>query len=313
MNLSQEESKRFNKRRKVFLAVIAFLLLVNGFFFFNQIRVKRKMQEIELKKQELDSIYSATLNDLKTFNDEIDNLKGINYEYDSLLQLHIAEIKIQRDSIAILLKKDELNTFEIYKLRKWVETLREESYQYWEAAQQLNHKLEQNESISDSLRLVAIQGKTENENLLFTQNELKNKIQLASVLKPSNIKISGIKVRRNGNETYTNLAKKSDKILICFDVPENKLSAKESKAIIIRILNPLGSTVSNSEKYIHIVDDTNSGHPIPYSLSIDFEYEGKEKTICTYWQQSTSFSKGIYKIEFYQDQYFLCESELHLK
>lgn len=313
MKQSQEEVYRFNKRRKIFLFIITLLLLINGFFFFNQMRVKRKMQEMEAKKQELDSIYSVALNDLKAINKEVENLKSLNGESDSILAQQRAEILAKRDSIVVLLKKDELNTLEIFKLRKWVETLRTESYQYWETAQQINQKLEQEKNMNDSLKAVVIQNETALNAMNLKQGELQATVTAASLLKPYNIKVSGLKIRRNGNETYTNIAKKASKILICFDVPENKFSTHEPQRIYVRLLHPTGSTISTLEQHIEVIDEPYKNHPIRYTLAIDFEYEGKSKNVCAYWQQNTLFSKGIYKLEFFQKQYFIGESQFELK
>src|SRR5690606_23669499 len=82
---------------------------------------------------------------------------------------------------------------------------------------------------------------------------LKDKVNIASAIKVSNIQVNGISVSKRGNIEIESRARRVDQMQILFSVADNTLTPKGSKEVFVRIIDPSGSLFGDAGNifYVH--------------------------------------------------------------
>jgi len=307
------DDEKQERKRNVLVIVIVLLVLLNGFFAFNHYRTKKKADHIEAKRNELDSLYAVAMYEIEQAKEKLQLLKGKNKKLDIVLAEREKQLEEKQLEIDSLLKRNQLSSIELVSVRKLVHSLRDDGNRYVDEVSQLNKKVVVLGKEKDSLKTTIQDVISENIQLTEDKKLLSKQVVLGSLLKPENITGIGVRTRSNGQESETNVAKKSLKIKVCFDVSENRIAAAERKEIFIKIISPSGTTIVVENLGSGIFTDAESEEPVQYTTSAAFDYNNARKNICVYWQQNTAFSKGVYKVKFYQNNYFLNEGSFELK
>ena len=151
------------------------------------------------------------------------------------------------------------------------------------------------------------------EQLQADKRKLQEKVKIGALLKPSVVDISGIRIKSSGKETATNSAKKSQKLKICFELEENKVSDAGNKTIFVRVISPEGSTIAVQSLGSGVITLTESGDQTQYTTKVNFDYKQEATRQCVYWSQNFPFSKGTYQAKLYQSGYEIGDSEFSLK
>lgn len=309
----QQDDKRQDKKRNVLVLIIVLLVLLNGFFAFNHFRTKRKIQHTENKRNELDSLYKLAMYDIQQAKEKLNLMKGKNADLDKKLIEKEKLLNEKQDYISLLLSKNELSAVELIKARSLVNTLRDDSNKYVEEVAKLNREVLLLTKQKDSLTIAVNIQATENELLTEDRKVLSAKVSLASLLKPVNITGIGVRYRSNGQATETNVAKKSEKLKVCFDVTENKVTDVGKKEIFVKVISPTGSTIAIESNGSGVFIEAETAEPIQYTTVATFDYEQQQKNICVYWQQNIAYTKGVYRVKLYQDNTFLTEGVFELR
>jgi hypothetical protein len=309
----KRDDERQDRKRNILVIVIVLLVLLNGFFAFNHYRTKKKADHIETKRNELDSLYAVAMYEIEQAKEKLNLMKGKNKTLDRILAEREKELEIKQREIDSLLKRNELSVLELVSVRKLVYSLRDDSNKYVDEVAKLNKEVAVLGKEKDSLKTTMQNVISENEQLSQDKKLLNEKVILGSLLKPENITGIGVRNRSNGQESETNVAKKSLKIKVCFDVAENRIAAAERKEIFLKVISPSGATIAVESLGSGILVDAESGESTQYTTVAAFDYNNTRKNICVYWKQNTAFTKGIYKVKFYQNNFFLSEGSFELK
>lgn len=302
-----------SNKKSFYLVLIVLLILLNGFFAFNHWSTKKELEKVESERTELDSLYNFVQKELNVNELRLDSMTGQNVKLDSLLELRVAELSATKAEIEELLRKNKLNLNEISYLKKKILKLNNDNKAYVAQIDSLNKEVEYLTLVNDSLSTDLKSEKAMNQNLMSEREVLSKKVALGSLLRPENLEATGIRIRGNGSERETNRANRSDKLRFCFDVPENPVAEKGEKTILLRLLNPQGSTVAIKSQGSGIFIVAETGEQMQYTTKGSFKYEGKKKSVCMYWDQTNPFPEGEYTAYFYQDGHLLKEQKFELK
>jgi hypothetical protein len=300
-----------NKRPLIIAVVI--MALLNGYFSCNNRSLNQRNVFLEQKRQELDSLYKGVTAELINAELSLDTLKGKNSMLDSMIIVREQEIESAKEKITLLLKNNQLNLVELDKARGMVRTLQIENDKFLAQINELNQKISLLTASNDSLLTELELQLSDNDKLAEAKKILSKKAELASMLKPENIKGTGVKLSSNNTESETNVAKKSDRIKVCFDIPFNRVTNEGQKELLVRIINPSGSTIAVESQGSGTFTNVETNELTTYTSAVKFQYNKSKMNLCTGWQQNHAFGKGVYKVMFYQNGYFLTEGSFTLK
>lgn len=240
-----------------------------------------QVDSLSLRKQELEREYNEAIADLEQY-------KGRSAELDSLLAEAYAKLEEQKKQIARLIETKQ----DYQVLQQRYAELRKTANSYLERIEQLeaeNKKLKyENTELSVALKQTK-----------ETNKELKEKVDIASKLKLSSISTRSLNVKNSGKEKETNKAAKTERLSINIVVDENPLATTGNKTVYLRIISPDGNVLGDVSQGVRKFT-TESGDEIPYSRSVNINYDGQKLSKNITWDQDV-FYKGVYQIEIYID------------
>lgn len=144
------------------------------------------------------------------------------------------------------------------------------------------------------------------------KTELEKKVDVASTLNASNIRITPINVKGNGKEKVSTTAKRVDKLLIAFDV-ENRIAQNGSTDLFVMITGPDGKVITSDASGSGTFTTRGDGEKT-FTAKVPVEVEtAKKKNVEFGFMPGTTFQKGSYKVQIYQNGFLIGEGTTELK
>jgi len=144
------------------------------------------------------------------------------------------------------------------------------------------------------------------------KQDLEKKVDIASTLNASNIAITPVKDKKNGQEKMTTTAKKVDKLIISFDV-NNRIAQTGQTDVYVCITGPDGKPISVPALGSGSFTTRDEGDKV-FTAKVPVDIEaGKTKSVQFAWKQNTPFQIGSYKIEIYHNGFKIGEGTKELK
>ena len=286
-----EEQNSSSRKYKIYLSVLALLLLVLLFWLFIQrsqlmklIREKED-QKVELQHN-LDSLMTEHNNIKISYGALSDSLKA----KDSLIQVNAQEIK------NLLGTQWEYNI-----IRKKFERLQKVAQGYVHQMDSLYTVNRELTAENDRIRLVVKTEQNRNQTLLKDKEDLKEKMNQAAYIKAYDVTATPFKLKSGGTkEQTTDKANRTDRIRICFTIGENPLVTSGKKNIYVRLVRPDNVVVIKSKYDTFLFN----GQTLPFSLREDIDYQGKAMKVCIDWTKKDSDKpamKGKYMVTVFAD------------
>lgn len=148
-------------------------------------------------------------------------------------------------------------------------------------------------------------------------SEAKNRIEQlvrefkGAILKAEEIQISTLKTKSSGKSVKTKLSKLTDRLHICIMTATNININPGFEKVYIRIMDTEGRTLGQNNHSDIIINKIN-GEAIPYSQSIEFEYQQDGMELCSYWKPPQPLTEGVYRLEVYHKGFFVDKGEFSL-
>jgi cell division protein FtsB len=262
--------------------------------------VVEKARELALTKTKLDSI--STVLDAKIA--EIEKLGG------DVSELTKVKEQLEKDKLAFR-RSNKVETGKyLAKIKEYEKFLAEKD----EVIAQLRLENEQLTASNDSLsthvgtltnerqRLVQRQAELTDSVVTFTaaNKELSAKVSQAAALKAQNLKVLTVNSRGKTKDKDEYKAKRVDKLKLVFNLPENALTAQESKDIYLRVLDPQGAVVAD--------DATGSGEfevdgtPSKFTARESIAYQNNNQKVEMLYDNA-QLRPGKYSVELYSEGY----------
>ena len=283
--------------------------------------ISKELSSLLMENNEMNKILlnEDALSASKTFNLK-DNLKLLLVSYDSLElsnTMVVDSINQQREKIKTLMTKvDKLNSKSkkdwrsIFKLKKEAETLRGIMKGYIHTIDSLNTL---NINLSNTLTEKTNKLNTvSNENLKYKKQnkDLKSKVALGAVLQAGSVTVSAVRIRNSGTQSETTRAAKTNMIKACFTLLENQLSKAGDKNIYIKVVDPNQKTLL-SKNPINIINS--DGENLELSSKRMVNYQNENMDLCIFHEIEEVLQPGNYKVEIYNDGYFIGGSSFALR
>ncbi|MCE7067836.1 hypothetical protein [Dyadobacter sp. CY326] len=263
--------------------------------------VVEKARELAVTKTKLDSI--STVLDSKIA--EIEKLGG------DVTELTKVKERLEADKLAFSRsKKVETNKY-LGKIKEYEKFLVEKDEVIAQLKLENEHLVASNDSLSTHVgsltsereKLVQRQAELTDSVVTFTaaNKELSEKVTKAASLKAQNLKILTVNSRGKVKEKEEYKSSRVDKIKLVFTLPENELTAQESKDIYVRVLDPEGAVVAD--------DATGSGEfeidgaPSKFTTRESIAYQNNNQKVEMLYDNSSQFRPGKYNVELYSEGY----------
>lgn len=251
----------------------------------------------------------------KNFDDalvRLDSLTGTNNRMQTQLNERQTEIGKLKGQIRSILKKEKLSEEEkkkaealIKELNDKISNLEQEVARLTQENQQLNQDKTQLTQEKDKLT-------QDLQTTTTIKQDLEKKVDIASTLNASNIAITPVKDKKNGQEKVTTNYKKVDKLVISFDV-NNRIAQTGQTDVYVCITGPDGKPISVPSLGSGTFTTRDEGDKV-FTAKVPVEIEAsKTKSVQFAWKQNTPFQKGDYKIEIYHNGFKIGEGTRQLK
>lgn len=258
----------------------------------------------EAIRDSLQQIYAATVSGIKDIPD------SSHSNFDSLktqLDNRMAEINKLRNQISAILTSKKISRAELTDAKNKIIELRTKI----EEMQAKNSTLEdQQKKLTDQLKELNDEMKNLENHLtnLGTENkELKEKINDASTLNASEIRLAFMNVKESGNaEVETTKARKANKIVVSFIV-QNNIAEFTNTELVVVLTNPDGHVITNEVWDSGNFQTKKEGSKI-YTRKLKFDYTKNEQKRLVFSLDYDDFKKGNYDMKLYHNGVLIGET-----
>lgn len=280
-------------RKSIVIIVISILLGTNGLllwqFFEKKASLDAANQTVITTTAEKDQI-QMELNQVKG---EFEKIKAENLNLRDQLTAKDEEIKAKVAEIQKLIAMG--GPAQIAKAKAEISNLRGLNQTYVAQIDSLRKQNSQLVTENTNLTSNLKSQRSQNENLAKENMMLSGRIKAGSELRATAIVTEGLRYRSSGKEIITNKSKNVQKLRVRFVLVENKVIEKGPVNIYIRMLSPDGAVMSADNESFMM-----DGKAMIYTLKEAVNYENKDATVEVTWSKGSTFLKGHYNIEIYQ-------------
>lgn len=300
-----------NTKRTLYLLFIFILLLTNvvaGYYWWNS---NKDVEKITVEKSELQTEYMQVQQELNTQMAALAEMKGQNAELDSIIKIRESELKEQQDKITQLFKQKNFSASELKKAKDMISSLQLQNAEFVKKIDDLNIKNEVLTKEKEELEVDLSSQIEVNTELEERNKKLGSKVELGSLLRADELKISGVFVKNNGVEKDLDKVKKIEKLKVCYQTGNNAVRETGKVNMYLRLITPSGTTLYNEANGSGTFT-SKEGESVRYSKKADFDFDGSNKNVCIYWTQTLT-EEGKYKALVYQDGFLVGEATVDLK
>lgn len=287
-----ENQKSEDKNRKliILLAVLLGVSVIGNIYLVS--RTSKVETQVDVEKAKVDSLNSfkrALENDFQAMTYELDQFKGKNIQLDSLLEKASGDITKQKMQIERLINENK----DIDLLKRQLAEMKAIRDGYRE---QIETLIKENKE----LRFANINLSQEVDNLSRTNEDMSQKVQLASELRTENILVEPIREKGRGKIEVTEKAKRVSKINTTFVIAENKVAPKGKREVVLRIIKPDGYVLTDPNNGSGTFTKE-GGRSTDYTLLKNVDYNNQRTEVLFEWDQLVELTSGLYIAEIYVD------------
>ncbi|MFT4031010.1 MAG: hypothetical protein QM669_01190 [Siphonobacter sp.] len=265
-----------------------------------------KARDLVLTHTKLDSIsreLDAKIAQVQQLGGNIEELQQLKKQLESdkanlLKTKNVSIAKYERkikEYEAILTQKDEE-----------IAHLQEENGQLTNQNQQLT---QENTTIKTDLDNTRRSYSDTVSNLKTVNQDLNNKVTIGAALRAENVKVLAVnkrgKERSNDENEYR--GKRVDKIKVAFTLAPNPLTKEEQKDIVLRVVDPEGAVLSDTQTGSGIFNY--QGKEMQYTYKQPVKYSNNRPVVEMLYTRGQSYKKGKYNVELYAEGFKIGQGE----
>ena len=242
-------------------------------------------KNVNVKNKDLSQRLVKEINKIILLRDSIKNLEKANYNL--IVKYSRKIVKLERENRRLFIQVDSLN-------KQNYELLQENIV----VKQQLDENVESQRNLQQ-----------QNISLQKRQAQLKAKVDIAGVIKVSNIVAEAMKERSSGKLTNTSRSRRTDAFRVKFDLLANPVTTPGKKEILIQILDEEKKVVASkgSEKL-------KDGSEVFFSDSMLANYDNNRLGVVSLiLVNRDDIKKGTYTVSAYVDGVFSARTEVKLR
>jgi len=313
--MAENNSERNNNRKLLVVGLIIVLLSINGILFYMQHQKTQKVEEqaevIRVKNSELENqikVYEALKSDFERQSEE---LQALGLSNDSL------EAKIAQVNADLLKLQSFRNTsFSLADQRRYRARATSLENQIRRKDDEISKLKEDNEVLfgeNKTLKTTQTQLTDTISTLKSDNQNLAQKVAVASRLEAQNISVNIINNRgkEKDDDDSEYKAKRVDKIKVSFNMGKNEVAAKETKEIMMRLIEPDGSALYNLQTGSGTF--TLNGEETFYTAKRDIVFDNTQQPVSFVYSKGAEYKRGLHTIEIYAEGYLIGKTTFTLK
>ncbi len=254
-----------------------------------------KYKQLKEAEHVLQGEKEALLNDLNELKVNYDNLSTENTELKS--EVEEAKSKVEQ-LIAELQKVKKADAEIIAKYRRQVIYFRKQRDKLLKTVDSLKRANQILVLQKDSLGQELAETQEFNKQIVEENQQLAEKVQKAQTLIPVNIRVNGVKIKKNGKVVVTRRKGPTQQIRVCMIMPANPVAEKGNKTVYVQVINPAGKVIGSKDVI------TVNGDEVIVSGAKQFNYTGQNTEVCVFVKpedKKAEILKGDYLINIYQN------------
>jgi hypothetical protein len=310
-----DNSVKNHQNTKYFWAAITVLALLSGGlgYLYLQEKALNNQKQVKIDAQIKEQVFvtgklDSMSRELSFKIAEVQKLGG------DITSLQLIKTNLENDKKQIINQKNinfneyeqKIKNYEVLIAKKDVDIqkLREENGIL--ATKNENLNLENTSLKTDKIKL------SDSINVVEAKNqELANKVTQASALRAETINVYAVSARGKEREGGSYSARRVDKIRISFRLVDNPLTKQEDKEIIIRLLDPQGTIISDNVTGSGIF--TYNGLETIYTAKKHEQYTNSHQLVEFLYARGQEYKKGKYSIELYCEGFKIGQGSFDVK
>ncbi|MEK6480824.1 chromosome segregation protein SMC [Catalinimonas sp. 4WD22] len=307
MSTNQTEQQR-SKNRTILITVIGLLLLVNVVTLFLYYQNNQEMgTELQSSKEELEETYNKLESMSNELNLKIEELQKLGEDVEELRLIRetLEQEKEQLQNEGQLAQKryDQIrNRVEGYRellIKKDAEIA--ELKQLNEALYAENTELKEDQRV---LNKTISEVKTNNE-------QLSEKVEVASRLKAENISVMGINGRGNAKERDRYRNNQIEQLQLKFNLAKNDVAPVEGKDIMVRVIDPDGNVIFDVAKGAGTF--MKDGKEVFFTQKQEILFDNTQQELTFLYEKGSDYAEGRHTIEIYTDDYIIGRTNFEIR
>ncbi len=307
------------------LPVFIFLFLVSlGLSAFLFLKYAKNAKKVQDQNEELILAYSVLKLDKDSMQVRLDNIqhqlqdrinenlahtdlkdelrKQLEDKKRALLAAHrrITKLLNGEEGVASVDKPRSL-----LEAHKEIAALKQSNATYITEIEQAQKEYKASQAIAQQRALKVSELGIQKDSLMIENKVLNKRLSTASSIRITGLKVEPIR-RRKGEQEVIDKARKVERLKINFTVLGSDFTEQETKEIIIRIIAPNGTVLTQNTRKLTDTSDL-------YTLKNTMQYDGTEKGIIYYYQHPAEYAKGDYRVELYHNNQLLDRKSFSLR
>ncbi|UOQ71988.1 hypothetical protein [Hymenobacter cellulosilyticus] len=315
MEQDQSSEPKNNNRVLLIVALILVLLGINGvLFYMNQQKGKQNEQltaDIKVKDAKLEEQikqYEALKADFERQSQEV---QGMGLANDSL------EAKIASINADLLkLRSFKAGSFSISEQRRFKQRAANFENQLRKKDEEIAQLKSDNEALyTETNTLKERQNRLTDTitTVVRSNQELAEKVSIASRLQAENIRVGVVNSRNKEKDDDDNefKAKRVEKVKVTFNLARNDVSPKETKEIMMRLIEPDGAALYNLSTGggTFMIE----GSEAFYTAKQDIVFDNTRQPVQFLYAKGAPYKTGLHTVELYSGGVMIGKSTFTLK
>ncbi|MGI8581173.1 MAG: hypothetical protein ACR2KX_03220 [Chitinophagaceae bacterium] len=305
--------------RNAIIGVLAILLVgTAGYLFVDKNKSTDTIQQQETQIAKVTDEKSSVQQSFDASLSRLDSIKTLNSSLQGKLTASNSEISKTKAEIRSILNKKNATAAELNRAKQLIASLNDKINTMQADVARLtqdNQTLTQDKVVLTQEKTTLTEEKEKlNQDLTTTtvaKQDLEKKVDIASTLNASNISITPVKLRGNGQEKITSTAKRVDKLKISFDV-DNRIALPGTTDIYVLVLGPDGKAISTEALNSGTFTTRDEGDK-SFTAKLPVELETAKRKSVEFQFTPGNFQQGNYTIQIYQNGFKIGESTRELK
>jgi hypothetical protein len=280
------------KKTNVFMYISIVLFIACIILTWQVISLKNQRDVITTEKDSLTTEKAQLIGQLEKLKADYDKLSTDNKQLSDMFNA-------EKERVEKLLVKIKNSEGSVAKYKKQVTSMESRLKEYEQQIEQLKQQNKELTAENFHIKTVLDSTTTENKTLTAEKTELEETVAKGTVLHSYDINADGIIVKAKGKEVPTKKVKRVEKIRVCFTIGENSIAAAGQKEIYLRIADPNGTILSQSEGDEYSFEG--EGKKLQYSAKEQITYNNKATDLCLYWTKTKDFVPGTYTVDIFAE------------